>query len=114
MNNTNYIGGIIKILETPQHQILKNNIFVTKVRAQIAQFRTTRLVQLTFWGNLAKDINKYYKKNDYLLVEGYISLRSKKNTPLIKSKSKKIEITVLRVYPFSSSLLSVKRSGSKT
>ena len=111
MNDTNYIGGIVKILETPKQKILKNNIFLTKFRAQIPQFRNTRIVTLTFWGKLAHDIITYYKKNDYLLIEGYLSLRNKKTENLSISKSKKIEITVLKVYPF---FLTYDHSISKT
>jgi len=105
MNDTNYIGVVIKILESPKQKFLKNNILVTQFRAQIPQFRNTRIVTLTFLGNLARDIITYYKVNDYLIIEGYISLRNKKN-----SKSKKIEITVLKVYPF---LLSYDRLITK-
>jgi hypothetical protein len=111
MNDTNYIGGIVKILETPKQKILKNNILVTKCRAQIPQFRNTRIVNLTFWGNLARDVTTYYKVNDYLLIEGYLSVRNKKNSNLLRLKSKKIEISVLKVYPF---LLKYDRSLSKT
>jgi hypothetical protein len=111
MNDTNYIGGVIKILEPPKQTILKNNILVTRFRAQIAQLRNTRIVTLTFWGNLARDVTTYYKVNDYLIIEGYLSLRDKKNSNLTILKSKKIEITVLKVYPF---FLSYDRSISKT
>lgn len=111
MNDTNYIGGIIKILELPKQRILKNNILVTQFRAQIPQLRNTRIVTLTFWGNLARDVTTYYKTNDYLIVEGYISLRNQKNSNASLSKSRKVEITVLKVYPF---LLSYDRSVSKT
>ena len=111
MSDTNYIGGVIKILETPKQKVLKNNILVTKFRAQIPQLRNTRIVTLSFWGNLARDVITYYKVNDYLIIEGYLSLRDKKNSNLTLLKSKKIEITVLKVYPF---FLSYDRSLSKT
>lgn len=100
MNDTNYVGGIVKILETPRQKIIKNDIVVTKFRAQLPQVRQTKIVHLKFLGNLAKDITNYYKVNDYILIEGYLSLR---NTPISKttvSFSKKVEITVLKVHPF--------------
>ena len=100
MNDTNYIGGVIKVLEAPKQKILKNNIFVTKLRAQLPQLRNTQIVTLTFWGNLARYVTTNYKLNDYLIIEGYLSLRDKKLSNLTFSKSKKIEITVLKVYPF--------------
>jgi Single-strand binding protein family len=100
MNDTNYIGAIIKILEIPKQEILENNILVTKFRAQIPQLRNTKIVTLNFWGNLARDVKTYYKVNDYLLIEGYLSIQDKKNSNLIVLKSKKVEITVQKVYPF--------------
>ena len=113
MGNTNYIGSVVKILEKPKKKILKNNILTAKFRAQIPQFRNTQIVTLTFWGKLANDITTYYKPNDYLIIEGYLSLRNKKisNSTISKSKSKKIEITVLKVYPF---FLTYDHSISKT
>ena len=95
MTDTNYIGCIVKILETPKQKIVKNNIVTTKFRVQLPQIRnqTTTIAKLTFWGNLARDVLEYYKVNDYIIIEGYLSLSKKK-------KSKKVEITVLKVYPF--------------
>lgn len=98
MNDTNYIGGIVKILETPRQKIFKNDIVVTKFRAQLPQVRQTRIVHLKFLGNLAKDITNYYKVNDYILIEGYLSLRNRSISTV--SSSKKVEITVLKVHPF--------------
>ena len=110
MNNTNYISGVIKILETPKQKMLKNNILLTQFRAQIPQFRNTRLVTLKFWGNLARDVAMYYKINDYLIIEGYVSLRDKQNSSLTSYRSKQVQITVLKVYPF---LLNYDRSIRK-
>ena len=111
MNDTNYIGGVVKILETPKQPRVKNkNIVVIKLRAQIPQLRNSRLVTLAFWGNLARDILTYYKVNDYLLIEGYLSLRNKTISPARNQKPKKVEITVLKVYPV---LLNYNRSIPK-
>ena len=100
MAYTNYIGGVIKILETPKQKFLKNNILVTSFRAQIPQRRNTRVVHLTVWGNLSRDIVANYKVNDYLLIEGFLSLRNKKSSTVKIAKSKKVEITVKKAYPF--------------
>ena len=107
MNDTNYIGGVIKILETPKQKILKNNLLITTCRAQLPQFRNTRVITLIFWGNLARDVSTYYKINDYLIIEGYISLHDKENSQLTKYKSKRVQITVSKIYPF---LLNYDRS----
>ncbi len=110
MSNTNSIGGVVKILEVPNQKTLNNNISVTQFRAQFPQARQNCIIYLKFWGNLAQDVATYYKINDYILIEGYLSLKNQ--TSLIDSNGrnmKKLEITVLKVYPF---LLSYDRSIS--
>ena len=99
-NTTNYIGGVVKILENPIKTVLNKTISVTKFRVQFPQFRKDIIVNLVFWGNLARDVEKYYKTNDYILVEGYISLRDKKLTDAKIQKLKIIEVTVFKIYPF--------------
>ena len=110
MVNTNYIGSIVKILENPGQTVFNNTISVTKFRVQFPQLRNTRIVNLIFWGNLAHDVSKYYRINDYILVEGYLSLNNQGRLPTMNKNSKKVEITVLKVYPF---LLSQNRQISK-
>jgi single-stranded DNA-binding protein len=99
MGDTNLISGIVKILETPKQEVLRTNISVTRFRIQFPQLRNTSVVHLTCWGNLARDVSNYYKINDYVLIEGYVSLRDKKTTDGMTLKSKKVEITVLKIYP---------------
>jgi single-stranded DNA-binding protein len=96
----NSISGIVKILENPKQKFTKNNNLVTKLRVQFPQFRKTQIVKLVFWGNLAKDVTNYYKKNDYLLIEGYLSLVNSQSSNKTAKTSKQIQITVLKVYPF--------------
>lgn len=105
MSNTNYISSIVKILETPEYLLLKNNISTSEFRVQLPQVRnnTSKIVNLVFWGNLARDVAAYYQINDYIIVEGYLSLSNKRNL-------KKVEIIVLKVYPF---LLSYNSSVRK-
>ncbi len=93
MGDNNYIGGIVKILETPKKKILKKNISVTEFRVQLPQVKSTRVINLVFWGNLACDVANYYKVNDYILIEGYLALSK-------KQVLKKVEVTVRNVYPF--------------
>jgi single-stranded DNA-binding protein len=100
MSDTNYIGGIVKILEVPKQKFLNNTTAVTEFRVQLPQVRNTTIVHLIFWGNLARDVATYYKINDYILIEGYLSLRDKRSSNLVAQPSKQIEITVLKLYPF--------------
>ncbi len=103
-----YISTIVKVLETPNQKSFNNNIFVTRFRAQLPQMKNSRMVNLIFWGNLAKNVANYYQTNDYILIEGYLSLKNKYLLNKVKSNSKKVEITVLKVYPFSNPLIDKK------
>jgi hypothetical protein len=103
MVDTNYTSGIVKILEDPVQ-----TVFNTKFRVQFPQVRKSGIVNLVFWGNLGQDVVNYYQINDYILIEGYLSLRNNQ-IPRIKN-SKKFEITVLKVYPF---LLSYNRKTNQ-
>ena len=107
MSDTNSIGGVVKVLETPKQKIINNNILVTRFRVQFPQVRNNCIVHLTFWGNLASDVATYYKINDYILIEGYLSLKDKQPVNSMIQMSKKLEITVLKIYHF---LLSYERS----
>jgi hypothetical protein len=111
MSDTNYIGGIVRILEIPKQTIIYNNVPITQFRVQFPQVRKTGIVTLTFWGNLACDVARYYTINDYVLIEGYLSLRPKKLSNSLNQRVKKVEVTVLKIYPF---LLSYDRSVKKS
>ena len=100
MSNTNSIGGVVKILEIPNQKILNNTLSVTQFRAQFPQARQNCIVHLKFWGNLAHDVATYYKINDYILIEGYLSFKDQTTMDSMEKTMKKLEITVLKVYPF--------------
>ncbi len=104
----NFIGVIVKILENPQKKLL-NSSYVVQVRAQLPQIRKSRVVKLLIWGNLSDPFLNYYKKNDYVLIEGYTSFRDSINSEKKKSL-KKVTITVLKAYPL---LLTSNRSMNK-
>ena len=98
MSDTNSIVGIVKILEVPKKKKISNNIFITKFKVQFPQLKKNKnnIISLVLWGNLAVDIEKYYKIHDYILIEGYLSMRHLTNL----NQKKKMQITILKVYPF--------------
>ena len=100
MSDTNYIAAIVKILESPKTKTIKKNILVTKFRAQIPQIRKTRVVDIIVWGNLAKDVRKYYHKSDYILIEGYLSFCKFSPPNSNKKLLKRARFTMLKAYPF--------------
>ena len=89
MGDTNFFSGIVKVLENPKELKFNGKIKATKFRAELPQIYNNKIIHVVFWG---ERIN-YYKINDYLLIEGYISTR------IINKNLKKVEITVLKAYP---------------
>ena len=64
MVDTNYAGSIVKLIENPILKVFNNRISVAKFRVQLPQIRNTRIINLIFWGKLARDVATYYKVND--------------------------------------------------
>jgi len=94
----NYSTFIVKIIKKPVQSFFKNNISLTELVVQFPQVRNKNYVdicRLNVWGNLSHDIMKYYKVNDYIVVEGYISFRN--SNP--EKKIRQIEISAFKVYP---------------
>jgi single-stranded DNA-binding protein len=100
MSDMNSIGAIVKILETPKEKFVNSSTLVTICRVQLSQVRKIRTVKLVIWGNLARSVLNYYKINDYVLIEGYISLQSTMSSNETKKPVKKVILTALKVYPF--------------
>ena len=100
MSDTNYIAAIVKILESPKNKIIKDKISVTQFRAQLPQIRKTQVVDIVVWGNLANDVARYYNTSDYILVEGYLSLRKLSQQNSNRKILKRARFTVTKAYPF--------------
>nr|YP_003734521.1 hypothetical protein KrfoC_p011 [Kryptoperidinium foliaceum]ADI40306.1 conserved hypothetical protein [Kryptoperidinium foliaceum] len=99
MVNTNYFSGIVKILETPKEYQINPRSQVTWVRVELPQKRKSCLVILLIWGNLGQEVKKFYNANDYILIEGYTSIRSKSLLSFPPNNLKQVFITVSKVYP---------------
>jgi single-stranded DNA-binding protein len=98
MGDGNYLASIVKILEKPIQIVNDDKVLTTEFRAQLIQVRNSQIVNLVFWGNLATDVVNYYQVNDYIMIEGYLSLENKTNNELVKQNLKKVQITVLKIY----------------
>nr|YP_010472137.1 hypothetical protein N4M20_pgp047 [Navicula arenaria]UVG41602.1 hypothetical protein [Navicula arenaria] len=98
MGDINYVGSVVKILEKPVQTVITDKIIRTSFRAQLVQVRKIQIAYLVFWGNLARDIINNYQVNDYIMIEGYLSVSNKTNNKLPKRQLKKAQITVLKVY----------------
>ena len=102
----NYTSFIVKILKEPEQYFLQNNTVVTKILVKFIDSRTKTLnkkdtFRISIWENLLHETIKYYNPNDYIVIEGYISLRPSlisENSP--SKMDKEIEISVFKHYPF--------------
>lgn len=102
----NYSTFIVKLLENPQQSSFENNIRVTEV---VAEFSTKykksnpsrNTVRVSAWGELSDNLMNHFQKNDFLVIEGILSLRDNYyyNNPQQSSK-KIVEITVTNFYPY--------------
>jgi len=99
MANTNYFSGIVKILEDPKEYYSNKQTPVTQFRVEVPQKRKSSIASLLVWGNLGREIKKFYKVNDYILIEGYSSIRPKSIQTGRSNNMKQVFITVIRVYP---------------
>jgi hypothetical protein len=99
----NYISLIVKLIGKPKQSFFDDNIAVTEIMAKFSQVQKNRqdvILKLCIWGNLAYDIVQYYQTNDYIVVEGYISVSEKKIDSNDILNDKHLKISVFKVYPF--------------
>ena len=93
----NYSSFIVKIINDPIRSQFKDNIPVVEMMVKFSVVRQTKTIQnlrVLVWGSLAEDIVKYYNKNDYIIIEGYLRNISE---PGMKDQ---VEISARKVYPF--------------
>ena len=100
MSDTNYFGSVVKILEKPVQTVITDKFIRTDFRAQLVQVRNIQIAHLVFWGNLGQDVinNCQLNVNDYIMIEGYLTLPDKTKTRVTKRSVKKAQITVLKAY----------------
>jgi single-stranded DNA-binding protein len=103
MPTLTYFSGAVKILEKPKQTVFNNKITTTHFRVLFPQTRknqTSKVILLTFWGTLANDVKNYYQLNDYILIEGYLSMKISQNINQFALNSTKFKITGLKAYSF--------------
>lgn len=99
----NYSIFIVKIIQKPQQSFFEDDTSVTEVLVQFPHYLNKNYLntfQISVWGNLAYDLMQYYKINDYLIIEGFFSLRDNNLDNFNIKKDKQLEFTVSKLYPF--------------
>lgn len=93
----NYTCFLVKILNQPILNQFEDNILLVELLVKFAPIRQTKTVntfRVLVWGNLAEDMTKYYQKNDYIMIEGYI------RNFLEPGETDQVEISAKKIYPF--------------
>jgi len=101
MGDINYMGATVRILEIPTIKLTKTETPYTKFRVQLSRLRVKRrsntILTVLAWGRFAQDIVKYYRINDYVFIEGYLSNRrlSSQN----QTSKEFIQVTLFKIFP---------------
>jgi len=98
----NYSIFVVKIIKNPEQSFFKDGTSVTEFPVQLSQIRKNTIeiiLQVSAWGKLGCDVMEYYNINDYIIIEGYISIRTGNYDDLPNSVNKQLEVSVFKIYP---------------
>jgi len=102
MGDINYMGAVVRILEIPTIQLTRTETPYTKFRVQLSKLRPKRrsntILTVFAWGKFAEDIVRYYRINDYVLIEGYLSNRQSSS---LKNRKEFLQVTLFKIFPIS-------------
>ena len=99
----NYTSFIVKLLNNPATSFVDNDIYVAKVNTLFFSSSNTKsnsILHLVLWNDLAQDIMMYYQKGDFIIIEGYISIKNYSSFLTNSVIDEKIEISIVKIYPF--------------
>jgi hypothetical protein len=100
----NYVILTVKVIKNSGQSFFKDGASLTELMVQLPQISKNYpklILNLSIWGKLSYDVAKYYKPNDYLIIEGYILIKNL-NVDSLKSLNlidKQVEISVFKLYP---------------
>nr|YP_009330448.1 Ycf41 [Coccophora langsdorfii]ANS72220.1 Ycf41 [Coccophora langsdorfii] len=91
----NHAFFIVKVVKSPIHLMFKDyETIEIKVEFPTSRQKNSKNeILLLLWGDHRDDFLKYYKVQDYLLIEGIITLNA-------TNTNKEVKVTVKKLYPF--------------
>ena len=98
----NHFIFAVKIIKNSGQSFFADGTSLTELIVQLPQVRKTNVkivLKVSIWGKLSYDVAKYYQPNDYIIIEGYISIRNINSDHLINSLNKQVEISAFKLYP---------------
>nr|YP_010215436.1 hypothetical protein Ycf41 [Thalassiosira rotula]UBQ34917.1 hypothetical protein Ycf41 [Thalassiosira rotula] len=98
----NYVILAVKVIKNSGQSFFADGTSLTELIVQLPQTRknnTTIILQVSIWGKLSYDVAKYYQSEDYIVIEGYISVRNINTDRITNLLDKQVEISVFKLYP---------------
>jgi single-stranded DNA-binding protein len=98
----NYVIFAVKVIKNSGQSFFADGTALTELIVQLPQVRKNNIkiiIKVSIWGKLSYDVAKYYQPDDYIIIEGYISIRNINTNRAINSLNKQIEISVFKLYP---------------
>jgi len=98
----NYVTLAVKVIKNSGQSFFADGTSLTELTVQLPQTRkdnTKIILHVSIWGKLSYDVAKYYQSEDYIVIEGYISIRNINTDRVVTLLDKQIEISVFKLYP---------------
>ena len=98
----NYVIFTVKVIKNSGQSFFSDGTSLTELTVQLPQVRKNNIkviLQVSIWGKLSYDVAKYYQPDDYIIIEGYISIRNINTDRILNLLDKQVEISVFKLYP---------------
>ena len=98
----NYVIFAVKVIKNSGQSFFADGTSLTELTVQLPQVRKNNLkviLQVSIWGKLSYDVAKYYQPDDYIIIEGYVSLKNINTDRAVNLLDKQVEISVFKLYP---------------
>jgi single-stranded DNA-binding protein len=98
----NYVIFAVKVIKNSGQSFFADGTALTELIVQLPQVRKNNIkiiIKVSIWGKLSYDVAKYYQPDDYIIIEGYISIRNINTERIVNLLDKQVEISVFKLYP---------------
>ena len=98
----NYVIFTVKVIKNSGQSFFSDGTSLTELTVQLPQIRKNNskiILQVSIWGKLSYDVAKYYQPDDYIIIEGYISIRNINTERIVNLLDKQVEISLFKLYP---------------
>jgi len=98
----NYIILAVKVIKNSGQSFFADGTPLTELTVQLPQVRKNNIkaiLQVSVWGKLSYDVAKYYQPEDYIIIEGYILIKTINIGSFENLIDKQVEVSIFKLYP---------------